>query len=274
LNRLIGHKLSITSPRAQTTRNRVVGILTRPPFQAIFLDTPGLLDPRYRLQEAMLGQISESFAQSDVLMFVTDATRFVETLDDVARQWLDARRGTPRIVVINKIDKVKKPELLPMMEAVERWTGGVEIIPVSAATGENTNELFTALEGFLPDGPALYPMDAISQQPERFFVSEIIREELFALLREELPYASAVEIEAFEEKEPKIYIRALVIVERASQKGIVIGKGGAMIKEIGKRARVKIEAFLDHPVFLELAVGVRAGWSKKDAELRALGYLT
>ncbi len=274
LNRLIGHKLSITSPRAQTTRNRVVGILTRPPFQAIFLDTPGLLDPRYRLQEAMLGQISESFAQSDVLMFVTDATRFVETLDDVARQWLDGRQGTPRIVIINKIDKVKKPELLPMMEAVERWTGGVEIIPVSAATGENTDELFTALERFLPNGPALYPMDAISQQPERFFVSEIIREELFALLREELPYASAVEIEAFEEKEPKIYIRALVIVERASQKGIVIGKGGAMIKEIGKRARVKIEAFLDHPVFLELAVGVRAGWSKKDAELRALGYLT
>ena len=273
VNALLGQKLSITSPKVQTTRSRVIGILTRPPLQAIFLDTPGLLNPRYRLQEAMVGQIAESFAQSDVLFFVVDATRFAETLDDVSRRWLEGRAGVPRVVVINKIDRVKKTELLPMMEAVEQWTGNAEIIPVSATTLENTHELPLALEKLLPEGPALYPTDVLSQQPERFFVAEMIREEIFMLLQEELPYACAVEIEEFQEKEPKIYIRALILVERRSQKPIVIGKGGSMIKQIGKRARAKIETFLDHPVFLELAVGVRKDWSRKDAELRALGYL-
>ena len=272
MNALLQHRLSIVTPRPQTTRQRVLGILTKDDCQVLFLDTPGLLEPGYRLQEYMLQSAVHTLHDSDAAVASVDATRFERDLDDRGAGFLEQSRG-PVILAINKIDRTSRTSLLPMIERAAGRFPFTEIVPVSALKGDGLNPLLSAVIRVLPSGPALYPADMLTDQPERFFVGEIIREHLFLALREELPYASAVIVEDFTDRpNGTAFIQAGIIIERASQKGIIIGKNGRMLKRIGSSARKAIVEFLDRPVYLDLRVKVRPSWRKKEQELRRLGY--
>jgi len=272
LNALLGQKLSIVTAKPQTTRARVVGILTTDTLQAIFLDTPGLLDPKYRLQEAMVKQIETCVKDSDLLLFMVDASDFESSFDEILRESL-SRAKKPSIVAVNKIDCADQETLSIINRELGDHQHPDRIVFISALRGDNLDQLKVLIEQNLPIGPFLYPEDVLSIQPERFFTAEMIREEVFEKLRQEIPYSIAVKIDQFEEKEGKDYIRAIIYVEKESQKGIVIGAGGAMLKKIGASSRQKIEAFLDRPVYLDLWVKVRKNWRKKDSALREFGYL-
>ena len=272
MNALLQHRLSIVTPRPQTTRQRVLGILTKDDCQVLFLDTPGLLEPGYRLQEYMLQSAVHTLHDSDAAVAIVDATRFERDLDDRVAGFLEQSRG-PVILAINKIDRTPRTSLLPMIERAAGRFPFTEIVPVSALKGDGLEPLLSAVIRVLPAGPALYPADMLTDQPERFFVGEIIREHLFLALREELPYASAVVVEDFTDRpNGTAFIQAGIIIERASQKGIIIGKNGRMLKRIGSSARKAIVEFLDRPVYLDLRVKVRPSWRKKEQELRRLGY--
>jgi GTP-binding protein Era len=272
LNRIIGSKVAITSPRPQTTRNRILGLLTRPGLQIVFLDTPGIMRERSRLNRFMVGQSVRAGAESDILLFMTDAEKPNYDADEYALSTLGARR-VPRFLLINKIDAVKKMDLLNQMEVLSKMGEFDEIFPISARTGEGVDEALAKLVERLPSGPQFYPSDIVTDQPERFFFGELIREKAFLLLRQELPYATAVMIDDVEDKENGVtVITASIIVERDSQKGIVIGKGGAMLKEIGTRARVELERRLDAKVFLDIRVKVKEKWTSDTGALKDLGY--
>ena len=272
MNALLQHRLSIVTPRPQTTRQRVLGILTKDDCQVLFLDTPGLLEPGYRLQEYMLQSAVHTLHDSDAAVAIVDATRFERDLDDRVAGFLEQSRG-PVILAINKIDRIPRTSLLPMIERAAGQFPFTEIVPVSALKGDGLEPLLSAVIRVLPAGPALYPDDMLTDQPERFFVGEIIREHLFLAVREELPYASAVIVEDFTDRSNgTAFIQAGIIIERASQKGIIIGKNGRMLKHIGSTARKAIVEFLDRPVYLDLRVKVRPSWRKKEQELRRLGY--
>ncbi|MDA0745755.1 MAG: GTPase Era [bacterium] len=271
-NALVGERLSIISAKPQTTRDRILGILTTPRSQMIFLDTPGLLEPRYRLQEVMFNQIRNAIQNADVLLGILDASDLETSFDEPVQKILRAT-DTPRIVALNKIDLVDAETAKRTVDLVSKALPSQEILPISAQGGHNLDRLKVALEAALPLGPLLYPEDTLTEHPERFFAAELIREELFIQLHQELPYAIAVRIEEFIEDRPKVYIRADVVVERESQKGIVIGNGGKMLRAIGKSARLKIETFLSRPVYLDLHVKVYENWRKKDQALRGFGYL-
>ncbi len=274
MNALLQHRLSIVTPRPQTTRQRVLGILTKDSCQVLFLDTPGLLEPGYRLQEYMLQSAIHTLHDSDAAVAIVDATRFARDLDDRIVAFLEQSRG-PVILAINKIDRTSKTALLPMIDQARDRFPFAGIVPVSALKGDGLDPLLTAIIGLLPPGPALYPEDMLTDQPERFFVAEIIREHLFLALHEELPYASAVIVEDFTDRSNgTAFIQAAVIIERNSQKGIVIGRSGQMLKRIGTSARKAIVDFLDRPVYLDLRVKVRPSWRKKEQELKRLGYTT
>lgn len=271
-NALVGQRLSITTPKPQTTRNNILGILTTPGSQMLFLDTPGLLDSRYRLQEIMRNQIQDALRDADVLLGIVDASNFEDTLD---REFQDtfAAAHAHRTIALNKIDLISADPVDRYLNTIRATVAADEVLPVSATTGDNLLQLRSVLEAALPPGPRYYPDDMLTEQPERFFVSELIREELFFQLRQEVPYAVAVQVEEFREDRPKTYIQAHIIVERNSQKGIVIGTGGKALKSVGRNARQKIEAFLERPVYLDLHVKVYENWRKKDTALRGLGYL-
>lgn len=272
MNTLLQHRLSIVTPRPQTTRQRVLGILTKDDCQVLFLDTPGLLEPGYRLQEYMLQSAVHTLHDSDAAVAIVDATRFERDLDDRVAGFLEQSRG-PVILAINKIDRIPRTALLPMIDRAASRFPFAEIVPVSALKGDGLEPLLSAVIRVLPAGPALYPADMLTDQPERFFVGEIIREHLFLALREELPYASAVIVEDFTDRSNgTAFIQAGIIIERTSQKGIIIGKNGRMLKHIGSAARKAIVEFLDRPVYLDLRVKVRPSWRKKEQELRRLGY--
>lgn len=272
MNALLQHRLSIVTPRPQTTRQRVLGILTKDDCQVLFLDTPGLLEPGYRLQEYMLQSAVHTLHDSDAAVAIVDATRFERDLDDRVAGFLEQSRG-PVILAINKIDRIPRTALLPMIDRATGRFPFAEIVPVSALKGDGLEPLLSAVIRVLPAGPALYPADMLTDQPERFFVGEIIREHLFLALREELPYASAVIVEDFTDRSNgTAFIQAGIIIERTSQKGIIIGKNGRMLKHIGSAARKAIVEFLDRPVYLDLRVKVRPSWRKKEQELRRLGY--
>ena len=272
MNALLQHRLSIVTPRPQTTRQRVLGILTKDDCQVLFLDTPGLLEPGYRLQEYMLQSAVHTLNDADAAVAIVDATRFERDLDDRVAGFLEQSRG-PVILAINKIDRTSRTSLLPMIDRASGRFPFTEIVPVSALKGDGLEPLLSAVIRVLPAGPALYPADMLTDQPERFFVGEIIREHLFLALREELPYASAVIVEDFTDRpNGTAFIQAGIIIERASQKGIIIGKNGRMLKNIGSAARKAIVEFLDRPVYLDLRVKVRPSWRKKEQELRRLGY--
>lgn len=272
MNALLRHRLSIVTPRPQTTRQRVLGILTKEACQVLFLDTPGLLEPGYRLQEYMLQSAVHTLHDSDAAVAIVDATRFARDLDDRVVGYLEQSSG-PVILAINKIDLTSRTSLLPLIDQAANRFPFTEIVPVSALKGDGLEPLLSAVIRALPPGPALYPEDMLTDQPERFFVGEIIREHLFLSVREELPYASAVIVEDFTDRpNGTAVIQASIIIERTSQKGIIIGKNGRMLKHIGTSARKAVVDFLDRPVYLDLRVRVRPSWRKNEQELRRLGY--
>ncbi|PYN79523.1 MAG: GTPase Era [Candidatus Rokuibacteriota bacterium] len=273
LNRLVGEKLSIVSARPQTTRNRITGIKNLPHAQVIFVDTPGLHPAAGKLGHFMLTTARRSVEDVDVVCLVVDAPGG----DDPGEIVLDPLRryAGPVFCVLNKVDRVRpKSRMLPLIETWQRGYAFAEIIPVSATEGTNCDRLLDLIVRRLPEHPPFFPLDATSDQPETFFVAEMIREKVFHLTREEVPYAVAVRVEELTERERPacIYARATIFVEQDSQKGILIGKGGAMLKQIGTAARRDLEAFFGIKVFLQSTVEVRRHWRRDERALREFGF--
>ena len=273
MNRYLDEKVSIITPKPQTTRANVTSILSSERYQIIFIDTPGLLRPRYKMQEVMASFIQNALNESDIILLMIDAEKFRTQHNPSIMKLAKDIKSKKVVVAINKIDIIEKVKLLEMIQKTSELFPEVEIFPVSALEGDGTNELFDTVLKYLPEGNKLYPDDIISTQPERFFVSEIIREAIFMTMSEEIPYSSAVVIDDFKEKDPKYVIHASILVEKKSQKPIIIGKNGMKIKEIGTKARLGIEEFLGCGVYLDLHVKVRKDWRNKDVYLREIGLL-
>lgn len=274
LNRLLGQKVAIVSPKPQTTRNRIIGIRTRPDVQVVYVDTPGLHPPRGKLGQFMAATAVQALEEVDGVVFVAEATESPDALDEAALAPL-AQVGAPVFLALNKVDLVPdKRRLLPLLDAYARRHRFHEQIPISATDGRGVDRLEAAILALLPVGPAYYPEDQFTDQPETFFVAEAIREQLFRLTRQEVPYATAVRVEELVERTEsgRLYIRAVIFVEQPSQKAIVIGEGGALLKRIGQAARRELEAFFGVPVYLDLWVEVRKHWRRDDAALREFGY--
>jgi len=265
LNRLVGERLAIVSAKPQSTRERVVGILSDETSQLIFLDTPGLLEPRYALHKAMLHSAHQAIADADVILYLIDAGRD-KPEDLVTLGQLPAKPNAPVIVVFNKLDEVsvaRRAELVALAPGAS-W--------ISAATGEGCDALLARVRERLPESPFFYDADDVSTQQLRFFVAEFLRETVLEQLEDEVPYGIAVGIEEFRENEDPVYIRAFLYVERESQKGIVVGAGGSRIKAIGQAARARIEPLVGRRVFLDLRVKELKNWRKDVHALARLGY--
>jgi GTPase len=270
LNRLLGSKLSIVTPFAQTTRERVIGIDSRDGAQMVFIDTPGILRPAYLLHRSLIELVEETISDADVVVLVTDASRAPPELEDDVVAGL--RRAPNRLLVaVNKADVAAETQLSAHAAWAQRTLGASSVI-VSAESGRGVEELRERIGTLLPESPFLYPEDDISSQPVRFFVAELVRETIFEQYSEEIPYSVAVRIDDYQEAVDPVRIRAIIYVERDSQKGILIGKGGAALRELGTRARFKIEEFVGEHVFLELWVKVLPKWRKNPIELRRLGF--
>jgi len=270
LNRLLDSKLSIVTPLAQTTRERVVGIDTRDGVQMIFVDTPGIVEPSYLLHRAMGHVVGEAIADADVVVFVVDGTKSPPRIPDETLERLRSA-GARLLPVVNKIDAASETRIAEARD----WAAanlGRPPIEISAEAGTNLDLLRSTIAARLPVSPFLYPEDELSSQSVRFFVAELIRETVFEQFGQEVPYSTAVRIEEFREAETPVLIRASVLVERPSQKGILIGKGGAAIRELGTAARDKIESFIGAPVYLDLWIKVLPRWRKNAVELRRLGF--
>jgi len=273
MNALLGQKISIVTRKPQTTRQRVLGILTTPETQVIFLDTPGLLEPKYLLHETMVRSAQHALADADVVLVLSDASRRAELPSGVLKNLKPLAGQKPILLCINKVDTLNRDLVLPMIRDSVETGVFTEIVPVSALKEENLDKLLATLKKYLPNHPAYYPEDAVSEQPERFFVAEIIREKIFEQFQEEIPYSTAVEIREYKEREEgKTFINADIIVERNSQKGILIGKKGAALKRIGQAARMDIEKFIGREIYLELFVKVGEQWRHRDSWMRRLGY--
>ena len=270
LNALVGAKVAIVTPKPQTTRNRILGIRTLPEAQVVFLDTPGIHEARSLLNRRMVDLARQALGEADVVVLVVDATVGVTPGDRELARGL-AGPGRPVLVVLSKRDRVRPPKLLPLMETIATLLPGREIIPVSARSGENVPLVLAAVAKLLPEGPRLYPDDEYTTGTERFLAQELVREQLFLQTEEEIPYGTAVQVEEFTEKPGLVVVRAAVLVDRAGHRGIVIGAGGTRLREIGRRARLELEALLGVKVFLELFVRVEPGWAKDERRLRELG---
>ncbi len=271
MNSFFHQKLAIVSPKPQTTRHRILGILTGENHQIIFLDTPGLIKPKYHLQEAMLQTAQKSIQDADLLLVMISALK----VNDQDEQIIDSLRDVSanKLLLINKIDSVKKMLLLPIIDRFRKKEMFQEIVPISALRKDGLDLLHSLILKYLPENPPFYPADMLSNEPERFFVAEIVREQIFRYYGDEIPYATAVHIETFKERPgDKDFIRAVITVEQNSQKGILIGKKGEALKKVGSLARSKIEQFLERPVYLELEVRVRKKWRKKSIYIKELGY--
>lgn len=270
-NALVGARLAIVTAKPQTTRDAILGVVTTDSSQMLFRDTPGLLDPRYRLQEYMRKEIDRALEDADVALGLVDVTDLEGSFDDEAADAF-AGLGVPRLFALNKIDR-GGPAAVKAAEAKVRDRFPEDTIAaVSALKGSGLDKLRAAIERALPVGPMFYPEDTLTEHPERYYVAELIREQVFLLLRQELPYSMAVVVREFREDEPKVYIGADIVVEKQSQKGIVIGAGAKMLKSIGRRSREQIEGFLERPVYLDLHVKVYENWRKKDGLLKGFGY--
>ena len=276
LNRILGTKVSIVSAKPQTTRNRIVGILNDQRGQIAFLDTPGIHRPLHKLNVRMMDHVRSSLSEADVIALIIDVTEPFGKGDqyviDLLRNERETNPDAKRIVLLNKIDLLKKHKLLPLMEQYHGFGIFDEIVPISASTGEGIEELLELLFKTVKPGEALYPKEDYTTQPERFFAAEIVREKVLQHTSDEMPYTTAVSVDRFEEDEAKnlITIYATIFVERDSQKPIVIGKQGAMIKQIGTEARLELESILGTTVFLDLHVGVHERWREDE---RFLGEL-
>ncbi|MEW6702615.1 MAG: GTPase Era, partial [Bacteroidota bacterium] len=278
MNTLIGEKLSIITNKPQTTRKKILGILSDENYQIIFLDTPGILNPEYLLQERMLDFVFTSVRDSDVILFMIDvdsdpAGRETFTDESVSKILNDT--NTKKILLLNKIDLSNQTVVENLINNLSSKKIFEKVIPISAAEGFNLSSVVKAILELLPDHPKYYPDDQITDESERFFVSEIIREKIFECYREEIPYSTEVLIEEFKEREnAKDFIRAVIVVERESQKPIILGTKGEAVKKLGQIARAEIEKFLQHEVYLELRVKVREKWRSNPNMLQSFGYTT
>jgi GTP-binding protein Era len=272
LNRILGQKISITSRKPQTTRHRILGINTTPSAQFIYIDTPGLHRGRGRLMNRIMNRAAAgALEEADVILFVSDCTGWTDEDDDVIELLKD--RSAPVIMALNKLDKLGHRDLLlPQIAAAGGKYPFAEIVPISAATGLQVPELEQAIERHLPESPPLFPAEQITDRSERFLAAELIREKLMHYLGKEVPYSATVEIESFEEEAGLTRIGAIIWVEREAQKAIVIGKGGRMLKRIGREARLEMERMLGTKVFLQTWVKVRERWSDDERALRRFGY--
>jgi GTP-binding protein Era len=277
MNRFLGEKISIITNKPQTTRKRVLGILDDENYQIIFLDTPGILNPAYLLQKKMLEYVFQSINDADVLLVLidisTDPTGELTFANEDAAKLIEKFAG-PKIAAINKVDISSEDKVNSLMVLLEDKNIFDEIVPISATEGYNTSKLLDILIDKLPVHPKYFPEDQISDEPERFFVSEIIREKIFEQYKDEIPYSTEVLIENFKEREKgKDFIAAVIVVEKDSQKPIIIGRKGEALKKLGQRAREEIERFLQRPVYLELRVKVRKNWRQNPALLKSFGYI-
>jgi GTP-binding protein Era len=272
LNQFIGHKVAIVSDKPQTTRNRILGILTTEDVQVVFIDTPGIHKPRHKLGAYMTRIAQETLEEVDLGIYVVDASVNIGRGEEYILKQLQSI-STPVILVVNKIDLIKKQELLPLIDWFSKRFKFRDIIPVSALTGENLDSLKEAIADNLKEGPFFYPAEMVTDQPEIFVASEIIREKVLQLTREEVPHVVAVVIENMQEREDGLLdLNAVIYVERDSQKGILIGQGGKMLKEIGRRARQELEAIFGNKIYLELWVKVKKSWRDDETALRSFGY--
>lgn len=271
VNQLVGQKVAITSDKPQTTRNRILAVVNPPGGQIVLFDTPGIHKPVHAMNRRMVDTAVRSLEQVDLVLWLSDVTERYGPGERYVRQVLH-RAKKPVLLGLNKIDLVPKPALLRTIDLYRNFLDFAEIVPFSALTGENTEHLTRALLKHLPESPPLYPEEFLTDQPERFFVAEMVREQILRQTHEELPYSVAVLIESFKEEQGgRVRIDAAIVVERDGQKAIMIGKGGAMLKAIGTAARLEIEAFLDAKVFLGLFVKVRPNWREDPRALAELG---
>ncbi len=271
LNAILGEKIAIVTPKPQTTRNKIVGIKSLPEAQIVFMDTPGIHRPRHKLGEAMVKTAMEALNEVDIILFMVEPKE--PDRGDMAVINLVNKIRSPVLLIINKIDTVKKADILPVMDQYKTLSQFKEIIPVSAKKGDGISVLLKKICDYLPQGPPYYPDDLVTDQLEKFMVSEIIREKIMELTVEELPYSAAVEVNNWTEREDGLVsVSCNIYVEREGQKAIIIGSKGEMLKSIGSAARVDIEKLLQTKVFLELWVKVRKNWRNDDQLLKELGY--
>jgi len=270
MNQLVGEKLSIITSKAQTTRHRIMGIMSGENFQIIYSDTPGIIKPHYKLHEKMLRFIDRALEDADILLYITD----VKEKYDKHQDYINKIKKTdiPIILLVNKIDLTREGELESILSQWKKMLPAAHIIPISALKGYYLPEVFDKILELLPENPPYYPKDALTDKPERFFTSEIIREKIFLNFEKEVPYSTEVQIDEFKDTDQILNIRATIYVMRDSQKSILIGKKGEAIKNIGIQAREELEALYEKQVFLDLYVKVYKEWRDKDGFLKSLGY--
>ena len=276
MNALIGQKLSITTNKPQTTRKKILGILSEKDYQIIFLDTPGILEPGYLLQKKMMEAVNQAVIDADVFIIILDLAADPEgnkILNDKFVKEIFEKSRIPRILIINKIDLSTQESVSNLIQKIERKNLFQKVIPISATIGFNIQEVVLSILDYLPESPKFYPDDIVADENERFFVSEIIREKILELYEEEIPYSIEVLIPEFKERDDKKdYINAEIVVEKESQKGIIIGKQGAAIKRLGLAARQAVEDFLQKEIYLDLRVKVRKKWRSNENMLKSFGY--
>ncbi|HCA7396756.1 TPA: GTPase Era [Staphylococcus pseudintermedius] len=273
VNRVIGHKIAIMSDKAQTTRNKIQGVMTQQDAQIVFLDTPGIHKPKHKLGDYMMKVAKNTLSEIDAVMFMVNVNEEIGRGDEYIMEMLKTVK-TPVFLVLNKIDLVHPDALMPRIEQYQRYMDFAEIIPISALEGHNVDHFVNVLKSYLPEGPQYYPDGQISDHPEQFVVSELIREKILQTTSEEIPHAIGVNVERMtQESEDRVHIEAVIYVERDSQKGIVIGKGGKKLKEVGKRARLDIEHLLGSKVYLDLWVKVQKDWRNKSSFIKQMGYV-
>lgn len=272
MNRVIGQKIAIMSDKPQTTRNKIQGVLTEENAQYVFIDTPGIHKPKHKLGDFMVKVAENTLNEVDVILFMINANEGYGKGDQFIMDRLQNIK-TPVFLVINKIDQIHPDQLLPLIEQYKNIYDFNEVIPISALEGNNVAKLLEVIRTYLPEGPQYYPEDQVTDHPERFIISELIREKALHMTREEVPHSIAVVIENMEHrKNGAVFIQAVVITERKSQKGIIIGKQGSMLKEIGQQARQDIEALLGTKIFLELWVKVQKDWRNRQSNLNEFGF--
>ncbi len=270
LNALVGEKMAIVSSKVQTTRHRIKAFLTKPDeYQVVFSDTPGIIEPKYKLHAHMMHSVKSALEDADIALLIADATKDPSENIELFK---GLKLKVPSILILNKSDKLSSDKIEKLKSVYGESSSYKNIIAVSALKQENLDELLSAIIALLPEGEAFYNEDELTDLPTKFFVSEMIREKIYELFGEEIPYQTAVLINEFKEKDTLIKIQADIIVHRESQKGILLGEGGKMIKQLGSQARIEIEKFLDHKIFLQLFIKVKPKWRDNDLRLKEYGY--
>ena len=270
MNKLVGERISIITSKSQTTRHRIMGIVSGDDFQIVYSDTPGIIKPKYKLQESMMKFISIALSDADVILYVTDVVEKLDKNEEYLERIKQA--GVPVILLINKIDLSTQEEVVTLIDRWKELLPEAEIIPISAKRNFQVGVIFDRIIDLLPEGSAFYPKDELTDKSERFFVSEIIREKILINYKEEVPYSVEIEVESFKESKDIIKIEVVIYVVRDSQKGILIGQNGRMLKKVGTQARLDIEEFFDKKVFIQMRVKVKKDWRDNEKDIRQFGY--